>query len=788
MRISTNWVKDYVDINDYDLNLLADNLTNSGVNVEAVEKQVNATNLTIGHVLSRKDHPSSDHLNVCQVDLGDEVVQIVCGAPNVDKGQKVIVSKVGAILPGGIEIKKSVIRGEESNGMICALSELGLEDEIEGGIHVLDSDAPVGQDPLSYLGLNDTLYTLDLNPNRKADCTNHIGFAYEVGAVTGRKVNKPDTSYEEIDKNITDFVSLKVDTDLCTMYTAKMVSEVEIKESPKFIKDRLTAAGMRPINNVVDISNYIMLEYGQPLHFFDADSLGSNIVVRTANENEKVITLDNKTKTLNNKDVVITDGKEVVAIAGVMGALNTEVTNDTKNIVIESAIFNPLSVRSTSLKLDLRSEAALRYERGLNYEYTLEAMARACHLLQKYANAKIYSGMLIHDKIEKTVKKASVTLEKINSVMGCVITQEEVEEKFNRLGFPYECKDNTFNVTIPGRRQDVNMREDLIEEVGRLHGFDKIVSSKPFGYIKIGGYEPRCKYRKDASSFMRSLGTTEVRTYSLVNEKEANTFSYEEKELVKINRPINSERTVLRSTLIPSLLEVFDYNNARNYKDMKIYEISNVYTKEQDEYKEEMKLAYLLNGNYIDTKWQNNKIKVDFYLLKGMTESILKHLGFDKRYKFVTENIPVFMHPGMSASILIDNEFVGFIGKINPKYKKQDIYIGELNLEKLFNKKTSKLKFKEANIYPSVKRDVAFLVNKDVKVGDMILEINKNGSKILTNIEVFDVFDKGKEKSIGFTLTFEDYNKTLTEEEINNVFNKIIDKICNKFNAELRNK
>ena len=383
--ISLNWVGDYVDIANEDISELTDKITKFGVNIEKVISN-NIDNLVIGLIKKVEKHPDSDHLNVCEVDLGSEVVQIVCGASNVRENLKVIVATPGAILPGNFEIKKSKIRGVESNGMICALFELGLEEKTEEtyskGITELDNDAPVGENPLKYLGLEDTILELDIHKHHNNDCYYHIGFAYIIAAILNKKVTLPKSEIKEINESINDYFKLKINTDKCTLYTARMVKDVKIGESPDFIKNRLAAAGMRSINNVVDISNYVMLEYGQPLHFFDKDKLGNEIVVRLANDKENLRTLDEKDRVLDKEDIVITDGKKPVCLAGVMGGENTEVDENTKNILIESAIFDGINIRRTSARHDLRSEASTRYGKGLNYEYTYAALDRAAYLLQ----------------------------------------------------------------------------------------------------------------------------------------------------------------------------------------------------------------------------------------------------------------------------------------------------------------------------------------------------------------------------------------------------------------------
>ena len=525
MAISMNWVKEYVDLENVDLKELATKITNAGVNVEHVS-QHNLNNLVVGEVLECDDIPDT-HLHRCLVDVGIDKRQIVCGANNVRCGIKVIVSLPGAILPGGFEIKTSTIRGYESNGMICALSELGLEEDTPEnhakGIYELPLDAPVGTDVVKYMSLDDTIYELDLNPNRNIDCTNHIGFAYEIASVLGKKVTLPDISTNPIKDSIKKYFTLEIDTPNCTMYNAKMVKNVEIKESPDFIKNRLIAAGMRPINNVVDISNYVMLEFGQPLHFFDKDKLGNKIKVRMANDNESIITIDKKERVLTNEDIVITDGTKPVCIAGVMGGANTEVDENTKDILIESAIFNSYNVRYTSLRLDLRSEASLRYERGLNYEYTSMAIERACHLLEKYASGKVLNDTIVYDNIEKKEKVAKVTLEEINKTLGLNMNLEDVKTSLNNLGFDYKESKETFTVTIPNRRLDVEAhRQDLIEEIGRLYGYDKIKSVLPTIPNKSGKYVGAVKYRKLISNRLRSLGLNECKTYTLISDEENN--------------------------------------------------------------------------------------------------------------------------------------------------------------------------------------------------------------------------------------------------------------------------
>ncbi len=785
MKISTNWIKDYVDLEGLDLKEVADKVTNCGVNIETIDSSSKIDNLIVGKVIKCEKLPESDHLNKCEVDIKEEILNIICGASNVKEGINVIIAKTGAILPGDFEIKKRMIRGVESNGMICALSELGLKDEYINGIHILDEAAVIGDDPYNYINVkSDTVYTLDLNPNRN-DCLSHLGFAYEVASVLNKNITTPEIHYDEVDIDIKDKYDLEVNTDNCPLFILKYVKDVEIKDSPEYIKNRLEASGVRSINNVVDISNYIMLEYGQPLHFYDADKIKDTLGVRMANDSEELTTLDNKKRILTKEDIIITAGDKAVGLAGIMGGLDTEITENTKNILIEAAMFNPIIIRKTYLKLNLRSEASIRFEKGLNYEYTYESISRACHLLQKYANGKVTKNILLHDRVDKTPKKASVSLEKINKILGIKITGEEVENIFNRLGFEYI---NAFDVTIPNRRMDVSITEDLIEEVGRIYGYDKIVGKFPNQNWKKGGYSSRIKYRKDIAKKMLSFGLNEILTYSLINEKDATNFNYETGELVKLESPISKVKTHLRTSLIPSLLEVVKYNNSRNVKDVNIFEISNIYIKREAKFDEILKLCFITKGDFIGNKWNNTIVKSDFYLIKGILENLIHYLGFDKRIKFTTESLYEFMHPGVSANILVDNETIGIIGKLHPNISKEELYICEINLDILFMKKTKRIKYDEPSRYPSINRDIAFLFNNNVVMGEVLEEISKTSGKILNKIDIFDRFEKADKVSVAFSLEFVDKTKTLVEEEINIIIDKIIENISKKYNGILRDK
>ncbi len=787
--ISLEWVSDYIDIKDQDLKELAVKITRAGINVEKVISN-NIENLVIGQVISCIPHPNSDHMHICKVDVGKtEPVQIVCGAPNVKAGIKVIVALDGAKLPGGV-IKNTQLRGVDSNGMICALCEIGLEENTKEnyarGIFIVKDNLKNGAPAIPALGLETTLYELDIHKHRNNDCYYHIGFAYEIAAILNRKVTLPNMTYKTSTDDVNNYISVEVDTPKCPYYTGRMATNLTIKESPDFIKKRLLDAGMRPINNVVDISNYVMLEFGQPLHFFDKDTLGEKIVVRNAWEEEKLVTLDNTERTLKTSDIVITDGKKSICLAGVMGGLNTEVTENTKNIFIEAAIFDNISIRNTANRLNLRSEASIRYGKGLSYEYTNYALDRACHLLEKYADATILNGTVVYDKLDKTPKVVTFKEDDISKLLGIDIKPKDIEHELDRLEFPYEFNNNNFTVTIPSRRLDIDPNvNDIAEEIVRLYGYENLACTLPKVEIKQGEYKGDVKYRKIIASRLRTLGLTETRTYTLTSPSMASTFNYEGKTHLNLPNPMSIDKSVLRTSLIPSMLNVYNYNKARKVNDMFLYEISKTY---DVNFEEESKIAILMKGNYILNEATKVNVKCDFYLIKGILENLLNYLGFADRYHFVKGEVDS-MHPKRSAKIYLDDTFLGVIGEVHPSLCKEEIYVCEISLNKLMQE-IKPLKYVAASIYPEIVKDVAFVVAKNLPVEEIMAEIKKVGKEILTNISIFDVYTGPNvlesEKSVAFKLTFQSNNRTLQEDEVMAIFNEIMTTVKTKFNCKVR--
>ena len=786
MKLSTNFLKDYIDI-DVDVKQLAEDMTRVGNEYDSASNLINATKLVIGQITECEPHPDSDHLHLCKVNIGTEVLDIVCGAPNARRGLKVIVALDGAVLPEKT-IKKGMIRGQESNGMLCSIAELGLEHkflkpEDSEGIAELGEDAEIGGEPIKYLQMDDGVIDFVLTANR-GDLLSILGMAYEAGAIYDKKVKDVDLKHKESGEDINKTFKTEVKTENCSKLLVKKVENVKIEESPIFIKNRLIASGIRPINNVVDISNYVMLELGQPLHFYDADKLGNKLVVRMAEDGEKLTTLDNVERTLTSEDIVIADATHGVGLAGVMGGLETEVETDTKNIIIESAIFDSVKVRKTSKKI-VRSEASNRFEKGLDPERTTMAIERACKLLEEYAGGTVVTGTIEYDKTNNKEKEIEITFQNINDVLGTVIPNEEILNVFRKLGFTYKVNGETIKVTVPTRRLDISIKEDLIEEVSRIYGVDNIEGKLPIVPMRKGSYD---KTQREIRNKMIALGLKETLTYVLINDKEVNGYTLDKFEPLKLLDPITEDRNTLRYSMIPSLYKVYEYNKAREQKDISIFEIGKGFYKKDEVYGEDTKLCVLMSGKY-STGLNNNK-NVDFYVIKGIAEEILDYLGYAGRYSFMKQEMPKEMHPGQSAMINVNGSNIGMIGKIHPSVTKDDVYVLEINLDELFTKKVGKMKYKEFSKFPSINKDIALVVDKKAVSKDIEKVIKSAGGSLLTNIEVFDVYtgvgvgiDK---KSIAYSLTFSDMKKTLTDEEINGLMDKIIDAVSKKCGAELR--
>lgn len=784
MLISNEWLKEYVTIDDSVSNL-AERITRTGIEVDdLIDYTKDIKNLVVGFVKSKEKHPDADKLNVCQVDIGeDEPVQIVCGAPNVDAGQYVIVAKVGGRLPGGIKIKRAKLRGERSEGMICSLQEIGISSNyipksFESGIYVFSEAQVPGTDALQALYLDDQVMEFDLTPNR-ADALSMIGTAYEVAALYNTKMTKPDTTSNELELSANDELTVTIENeDKVPYYSARVVHDVTIEPSPIWMQARLIKAGIRPINNVVDISNYVLLEYGQPLHMFDQDAIGSQqIVVRQANEGEKMTTLDDTERELLTSDIVITNGQTPIALAGVMGGDFSEVKEQTSNIVIEGAIFDPVSIRHISRRLNLRSESSSRFEKGIATEFVDEAVDRACYLLQTYANGKVLKDRVSSGELGAFITPIDITADKINRTIGFDLSQNDIVTIFNQLGFDTEINDDVITVLVPSRRKDITIKEDLIEEVARIYGYDDIPSTLPvFDKVTSGQLTDRQYKTRMVKEVLEGAGLDQAITYSLVSKEDATAFSMQQRQTIDLLMPMSEAHASLRQSLLPHLIEAASYNVARKNKDVKLFEIGNVFfangegeLPDQVEY-----LSGILTGDYVVNQWQGKKETVDFYLAKGVVDRVSEKLNLEFSYRRADID---GLHPGRTAEILLENKVVGFIGELHPTLAADNdlkrTYVFELNFDALMAVSVGYINYQPIPRFPGMSRDIALEVDQNIPAADLLSTIHAHGGNILKDTLVFDVYqgehlEKGK-KSIAIRLNYLDTEETLTDERVSKV-------------------
>jgi phenylalanyl-tRNA synthetase beta chain len=802
MFVSYNWLKEYVDLSSTNPEELAEKITRSGIEVEGVELPGEGIKgIVIGHVLECEQHPDADKLNKCLVDIGQESpVQIICGAPNVAKGQYVPVATVGAVLSGNFKIKKAKLRGEESHGMICSLQELGIESkmvskEFEDGIFVFSDQVKAGDDALAALNLDDAILELGLTPNR-SDCLSMIGVAYEVAAILSEEVKLQETLNESPVQE-DEKVSIRIEnSEDNPHYVAKVIKGIKVGTSPMWLKTRLIAGGIRPINNIVDITNYVLLEYGQPLHAFDYDRFGSKkIVVRRAHHEEKITTLDGVERILSSDDLVITNGQEPVAIAGVMGGADSEVTDQTNTVLLESAYFAGKCVRKSSKDHGLRSEASARFEKGVDPNRVYAAANRAANLMVELAG-----GTIVSETIEGTPiahdRTISITLEKINRVLGTSIQVKEVESIFNDLKFDYEVEGETFTVHAPSRRGDIQIEEDLLEEIARIYGYDRLPLTLPKGEATPGGLNKYQAQRRVSRRLFEGAGLYQAITYSLTSEKKATQFALDKRDPIRLLMPMSEERSYLRLSILPQLLESVSYNVARQMDRIAYYEMGSVFLKEEGQElpKEEEHVAGALTGLWQAQPWQGEKKPIDFYVVKGIVEAWATKLGVIESISYEAAEIDG-MHPGRTATVLLNGKPIGFLGQLHPNVQKEldlkETFVFEIKASPLFLADLEPLHYTAIPRYPSITRDIALVVNKEVSAGDIQSVIKVAAGKLLKQVHVFDLYEgermeEGK-KSVAFSLTYADSEKTLTDDEVVAAHTKVLESVKDQIGAELRN-
>lgn len=802
MKISTKWLKDYIDL-DINPEELAEKIERTAVEVDSVSRlDKNLKKIVVGATVEVRKHPESDHLNICKVDIGEEELsQIVCGAPNIAAGKKVIVALTNSRIAGNVKIKRGKMRGEVSEGMICSLQEIGFSENVvpkayADGIYFLPDNAKPGEPVYSYLGMDEDIIDLDVTPNR-ADMLSMRGTAYELAAIYDKKVSLKKTELQEdLTDNISDYIQVTADKELASTYLLRVIKDVKVEESPMWLQKRLWNAGIRPMNNVVDVTNYILLAYGQPLHSFDYNKIsGKNIEVRLAKKGETLKTLDEEERTLLESDIVIADNNGPIALAGTMGGLNSGISANTQVIALEAAVFNSSAIRKTARKHNLHSEAAMRFERGINQEAVAEALDTAAQLIAELGNGKVVSDVAVGAKNTVQPTIVNISTKKINDVLGTELKDEEVKNIFIRLGFNVEEKSSIFNVSIPARRWDISIPADLIEEVARIYGYDNLPATLPSGELTPGKYTYKQQVIRDTRSILEESGLMQAISYGLTSDKKAQRFMIEDAQATKLDFPMSSDRTTVRMNLISGLLDDVAYNNARKVSNVMLYEQGRVFYRDEgrDRPREIEHVAAAMTGSYSAQSWHDEKKQVDFYVAKGIVEHLLGKLGIkDVRYNASQKHEE--MHPGRTADIFVDNLFIGFVGEVHPNIAKEygigRTYVFELDLQKIIDFNNELITYQPVSKYPVITRDVALAVNKNITNADIINFIKTQSGKILSDIQLFDVYEGGKlgveQKSLAYELTYSDNTKTLADEIVNADFEKVMRKLQEKFDVEIR--
>ncbi|MCX6149044.1 MAG: phenylalanine--tRNA ligase subunit beta [Ignavibacteriales bacterium] len=799
MKISLNWLKDYIDLDDIHANEIAERLTNSGLEVEDVECQGKQfENFVVGLVKEKKKHPNADKLSVCLVSTGDEEYNVVCGAPNIEAGQKIVFAKIGAVVPDGqFKIEKTKIRGEVSFGMICSAKELGLNDD-HSGILVLDSDLKIGSPLAEALGLNDVIFEIGVTPNRP-DALNHIGVARDLAAIFNRQLKIPTIEIKESLEKTEDAASIEIlNTIDCPRYTAKVVKNITIKESPTWLKKKLTNIGLRPINNVVDVTNFVLHEIGQPLHAFDLDKLsGKKIVVKNALEGEVFISLDSKERKLKSNNLMICDAVRSIAIAGVMGGENSEVTIETKNVLIESAYFNPSSIRKTSKSLQLSTDASYRFERGTDPNITLYAANRAAQLISELGGGEILSGALDVYSEEISKKEIELRFSRITKVLGFSISKEDVKQNLNNLGLTIvQETEDAIKVVVPTFRPDIEREIDLIEEVARIYGYDKIPVVERIA-VTLDQKEDVSDYKDILRNSAISLGFNEIITNSLQPIEVASIVG----NPVEVLNPDSMDMANLRTSLLQGGLISIAKNINVGESNLKVFEIGNIFIKISsaeiksfNDFAELEKISFIITGKETETTWFQKERDVDLFDLKGIVNSFLNKICLDNVLEdsyYLDENL-VFEYNFTKS---YKNKVIGSGGSIKKELLKkfdieQEVYWFEFDINLLKNIPAKQKSFVELLKYPKVFRDCAFILGKQISCKEVIDAIYKGSSKLLKNVKLFDIFESESfgidKKSMAFSLEYFDELRTLKDEEVENQFSKMTEFVQKEFNAEFR--
>ena len=798
MLISLNWLKQYIDLDGIEINEMENSLTMIGQEVEKIEiAGSNLENVVTAKIIEKEMHPDSDHLTVCKVDNGKEILQIVCGASNHKAGDKVVLAQIGAKLSEDFVIKKGKIRGKESCGMLCSEVELGIGSD-KDGIIILPEDAPIGVPFKDYLGINDTVFELEITPNRP-DCLSHIGIARELSAYYGKELKYPETEIKsEISEKTSDNVKVSIeDSNLSRRYVTRILKNVTVKESPKWLKERIEAVGLRSINNIVDVSNFILMEMNHPNHVFDLDKIeGNEIKVKSAVKGDKLVTLDDQERELEDGDIVICDSKKILALGGVMGGLDSEVTDNTKNILLEVAQFNPQNVRKTSRRLTLSSDSSYRFERGIDVEDSIKVINRLANLIQEVAGGEILNGYVDVYPVPHENKVAELNFERLNRFVGKVIPREKVIEILRNLEIDVKDNGETLTLTAPSYRGDLELEQDYFEEVIRMYGFDNIENILPRVDINKNSTLDTTKLTDRVKTICASVGLKEVINYSFIPKDALQKLKFtgvSEDKLIDISNPITEDFVTMRPTLLYSLIKNAKDNMNRNVSNIRFFEVSRTFEKAEELAKEDIKVGIILAGENDKTLWNPKPVHYDFYDLKGIVEEIFSKLKFQSFS--IKRSVQTEFHPGRSADVFVGKEYIGSFGEIHPDVlenfglDKKTILVAEFNIELIKKYINKPFVYQGIVKYPAVPRDLALVMNENILVGDVLKTIEKIDKKV-EKVELFDIYqgigvEPGK-KSVAISILLRDDSKTLEEKEINDIIDKILAKMKKDYMAELR--
>ncbi|MFH2046128.1 MAG: phenylalanine--tRNA ligase subunit beta [Pseudomonadota bacterium] len=802
MKVSLSWLKDYVTI-ETDINDLASALTMTGLEVESVTNTFDyLEKVVVGRIIEINPHPNADKLRICRVAVGDALLQVVCGAPNIKENMLVPFAMHGTLLPDGTLIQACEVRGQRSEGMLCSEKELELGDD-KSGVLVLSDNCRAGSSLSAALGLSDYTLEIGLTPNR-SDCTSVIGIAREVAAIQKTKIKYPFVNQICNDKKQSNLISVEIEApDHCPRYAAGLVRDITVAPSPFWLRKRLLSVGQRPINNIVDISNFVMLECGQPLHTFDFDQLAENkIVVRTAKKGEVFVTLDGKNRVMDEEMLLICDGKKPVAIAGVMGGENSEIAGTTKQVLIESAYFNPLSIRKTSKKLGLSTESSYRFERGVDPDGTLRALSRAAELIAEIGKGKITESIIDEYPLKQKSDVIELSVSKTNNLLGIELDKDKIKSLLESIEFKVENNDSdTIKVTPPSFRVDISRSVDLMEEAARLYGYNNIPTTQPLMQAEAVHPLKNRVLRENIRNIMTGLSFTEAINYSFINESACDrlklSFDDPKRKMVHVLNPLSEEQNVMRPSLVPGLLETMRRNLSYQVKNLKIYEIGKIFlSKGKDSLPEETEMITgLWTGDRYNLAWYAKETNCDFYDIKGVVEALLASLQInDIKFKKLPFELCNYTRYGYTAGIMAGKESIGHVGEIHPEVLanfdlKQTAFIFELNGHSLLKLSNLAIKSKQQPRFPLATRDITIIIDQDIEAMSILENINSFGETLIEKTLLFDIFEGAPippaKKSVSIRITYRSSEKTLEDDEVNNIHKNITDRLIKKFGASL---